>query len=300
MNNTGNIIHKGYSIVLDRLYPGCSITTVERLTGGVSADVYRLELLLTDGRTQPLVLRAHGATHSGHNAELEFQLLEALYNGGLSVPEPLLVDVSGELVPDPFLLMELVEGNTHIPEARLDQHVELMARSLSEIHTLPLAGLPELPRREEPWPELLQYLPEGDEWEALAQSLDDTELPAFEGTPQLLHGDFWPENLLWRDEQIVAVLDWEDTAIGDRYADVAAARVELRYLFGREVMERFCSAYARYLPIDRRRILLWQIYVAAAAQKYMGSWGLPEQREAHMRQEALASIREAGEELARC
>lgn len=298
MSNTGNIIHNGYTTALDRLYPGSSISTVERLTGGVSADVYRLDLSLPDGRVQPLVLRAHGATHSGHDAELEFQLLEALYNGGLSVPEPLLVDMSAELVPDPFLIMKFVEGNTHIPEARLDQHVELMAQALTRIHTLPLTGLPDLPKREEPWPELLQYLPEGDEWEALAKRLHDAELPAFEGAPQLLHGDFWPENLLWQDEQIVAVLDWEDAALGDRYADVAAARVELRYLFGQEVMERFSTAYARYLPIDRRRILLWQIYVAAAAQKYMGSWGLPEEREARMRREALASIREAAEELA--
>jgi aminoglycoside phosphotransferase (APT) family kinase protein len=39
----------------------------------------------------------------------------------------------------------------------------------------------------------------------------------------LLHGDFWPGNALWRDGALVAILDWEDAAIGDPLADVANA-----------------------------------------------------------------------------
>ena len=27
--------------------------------------------------------------------------------------------------------------------------------------------------------------------------------------PVLLHGDFWPGNILWRDGRLVAVIDWE-------------------------------------------------------------------------------------------
>ena len=62
-------------------------------------------------------------------------------------------------------------------------------------------------------------------------------------------------------------------------------------------MQQFTDAYARHRPIDDQRLALWQIYTAAAAQCFMGGWGLDAQLEAHMRREALASIREAGDAL---
>jgi aminoglycoside phosphotransferase (APT) family kinase protein len=117
------------------------------------------------------------------------------------------------------------------------------------------------------------------------------------GSPKLLHGDFWPENLLWQQGAVAAVVDWEDAALGDPLSDVAASRVELRYKFGKGSMRRFTEAYAKHHKVDRARLALWQVYVAAAAQRYMGGWGLDPALEAHMRAEALVSIREAGDEL---
>jgi aminoglycoside phosphotransferase (APT) family kinase protein len=290
-------IHDGYVDVLSDQFAGSRLMSVQRLTGGVSADVYRLDLAFDDEEASPVVLRIHGDTHSGHDAELEFQLLKVLYKGDVPVPEPLLVDTSAERVPDPFLIMRFIDGSTHVPQEYLEQRIETMAETLAQIHTLPLVGLPELPIRNEPWPEFLDYLPDGEEWQQLGERLGELKLPRFDDTSALLHGDFWPENLLWRDGQIAAVLDWEDSAVGDRHADLAAARVELRYLFGREVMDQFSAAYARHLPLNHERLMLWQIYVAAAAQKYMHYWNLPDEREAHMREQALASVREAFDEL---
>jgi aminoglycoside phosphotransferase (APT) family kinase protein len=31
----------------------------------------------------------------------------------------------------------------------------------------------------------------------------------------LLHGDYWPGNILWRDGTIEAVVDWEEAQFGD-------------------------------------------------------------------------------------
>ena len=59
-------------------------------------------------------------------------------------------------------------------------------------------------------------------------------------------------------------------------------------------MTRFSAAYAKYRAIDIERLALWQIYVAAAAQKYMSLWGLAPARESHIRQQALLSIKDAG------
>ena len=58
----------------------------------------------------------------------------------------------------------------------------------------------------------------------------------------LLHGDFWPGNILWRDGQIVGVIDWEDAAFGDPLADIANTRLELLWAFGVEAMRQFHSS----------------------------------------------------------
>lgn len=286
-----------YASVATRLIPGAKVQTVERLTGGVSADVYRLDLKLVDGTTTSLVLRSHGASHSGHSAELEYQLLQALYRSGVPVPEPLLVDVTGSLLPDPFLVMSFVEGTTAIPAEREGQCIGLMADELAKIHELPTTNLPTLPVRNDPLPEVFDFLPEGREWEGLRAHLHTLTDTGYVGSPKLLHGDFWPENLLWQSGSVVAILDWEDAAVGDPLSDVACCRVELRYKFGKTSMQRFTQAYARHREVDAWRLALWQVYVAAAAQRFMGEWGLPEAQEAQMRKEALASIREAGSVL---
>jgi aminoglycoside phosphotransferase (APT) family kinase protein len=64
----------------------------------------------------------------------------------------------------------------------------------------------------------------------------------------LLHGDFWPGNVLWEDGRLVAVLDWEDAAIGDPLADVANARLELLWAGGAEAKEEFTRRYRSLVP----------------------------------------------------
>ena len=288
-----------YADVVSHLYPGAVLESAHRLIGGVSADVHRLNLTLVDGHETSVVLRAHGATHSGHDAELEYRLLRALFRNGVPVPEPLLVDTSGAVLPDPFLILEFVEGTSAIPAAEEQQYIDVMASTLADIHASPTAELPGLPARVDPLPEVFDFLPEGEEWSELRACLATLTDTTYRETPKLLHGDFWPENLLWRNGAIAAILDWEDAALGDPLSDVAVARVELRYLFGKAGMQRFTNAYAQFGERDLRRLALWQVYVAAAAQRFMGTWGLPPAREAHMRTEALASIREAADELMR-
>jgi len=213
-----------------------------RLAGGVSADVYRLDVVLANGGTASLVLRVHGASHSGHSAEIEYLLLQALYRRGVPVPEPLLVDASGYLLADPFLVMSFVDGTSSVPVAREGRYIDVMAAVLAQIHALPTAGLPALPTRSDPLPEVLDYLPDGAEWEELRAHLRSLTDTAYGEAPKLLHGDFWPENLLWKNGSVEAILDWEDSALGDPLSDVACCRLELRYKLGPAAMQRFTDA----------------------------------------------------------
>ena len=178
------------------------------------------------------MLRVHGASHSGHPADLEYRLLRALYQHGELVPEPLLVDVSGDVLADPFLVMAFVEGTSDVPVARLSHYLDAMANMLANIHTVPTTILPKLPVRVDPVPELMDYLPTNDkEWLNLRAYLRSLSDSSYLKSPELLHGDFWPLNILWQHDAIVAVIDWEDAAIGDPLSDVACCLLELRYRF---------------------------------------------------------------------
>lgn len=276
-------------------FPEGELVGWQKLTGGVSADVYRLDLARPGG-IQSTVLRIHGATHSGHPAELEFALLQWLQQSGLKVAAPLACDVSGEVIEQHYLLLAFVEGSTAVAPAESDQAIEKMAAALRKIHKLSVNELPELPKRLEPIPGALEYLPEGNGFHHLRNLLANFH-SKFMGPVVLLHGDFWPENVMWSQGNISAVLDWEDAALGDALSDVACTMLELRYLYGAAGANRFLAAYSQGKAIDDERLALWQIHVAAAAQKYMGQWGLPADKEAHMRSTALTVIHEAAQYL---
>lgn len=276
---------------------GAVLTRAARLEGGVSADVFRLDLEHPVGHAQQVVLRVHGETHGGHSAALEYTLLQAVRAQGLPVPEALFVDSGGDLLGFPAVVIAFVEGQSGVPDELGEDCVLPMARMLKRIHQPVPRDFPELPARLNPLPELFEFFPEEPEWAELATYLRGLDVADYTGQLCLLHGDFWPENILWQNAEIAAVLDWEDAAVGDPLSDLASARVELRYLFGKSVMDRFAQAYAGTTELDLERLALWQIYVAAAADRYMGQWRLPPERESRMRREARASISEAGSYL---
>lgn len=269
----------------------------EKLTGGVAAEVYRLELSTSDGSIRQVVLRVHGADYPGHSAKLEFELLNALHLSGLPVPKPIAVDANLRIIQHPYVLMDFIEGSSQIPKNKAETFIGKIASVMAEIHTTDISSLPELPRRIDPLPELFDFLSHDDAAQDLQSKLGQLKSTAFKGSNALLHGDLWPENLIWRASEIAAILDWEDAAIGDPMSDVACTALELRYLYGVWGMNQFKQAYSTLANIDPYRFTLWQAYVAAGALRYMGEWGLEPKREAHMRKTALTSLAEADQLL---
>jgi len=282
--------------LMEAHFPESTVTGIERLTGGVSADVHRIDLD-DGGAPRSVVVREHGERHGGHSASTEFALLQALHESGVLVPRPLAIDISKTISEHDCLVIEYIPGDSGFPRAEVSNYLAQAADALAGIHERGLPGLPALPERLEPLPEVFDYWPEGEESQPLKRFLQQHDWPLFSGAHSLLHGDFWPENLLWKEGELSAVLDWEDAAVGDPLSDLAASRVEFRYQFGREGMQTFTAAYSRHRTIDSTRLALWQIFVAAAGQHFMGDWGLPVERVQHMRRVALSAIKEAGEAL---
>ena len=275
------------------VWPGAALRSARRLTGGVSAQVYALEVAHSSGALAQVVVREHSSVESHYTAELEFLLLKALHSLDLPVPQPILFDAGCTLAANPFVIMTAIPGSSVIPTGEAFEYIDEMASQLFRIHQAPIQNLPTLPSRLDPLPEVFEYLPTAAEWGGLKARLRALTDTGFKGAPCLLHGDYWAQNLLWEQGRITGVLYWEDAAIGDPLSDVAGASVELRYLFGREGMQRFIAAYSALSSVDPTRLALWQVYVAAAAQHFMSTWQLAPEREARMRQQALATLEES-------
>ena len=97
-----------------------------------------------------------------------------------------------------------------------------------------------------------------------------------------MHGDFAPENLLVRDGRITAVVDWEQSRIGDVAFDLAGMMydIELGSKAGPPVLAALYRAIDSRVPVDA-----WRLYTHINAVRY-ASWALGTEMEA----DVLATI----------
>lgn len=249
--------------LVERLAPGARVERSWPLTGGVSAVVVAVSFTRGDGVRERVVVRRQ----AGHDWKAgadggvapQYELLVELHAQGLPVARPRLC-----ASPD-ILVLDFVDGATDLPPDPGGAMADVLAR----IHAAGLASLPTLPAREDPLPALLERFPDAP---GLAAALSGRG--PWRGPAALLHGDFWPGNLLWREGEIVAVLDWEDAAVGDPLSDLACARVELECAAGEAVARAFTEHYLRRTGLDAARLPMWDLYVSTAALDSMDRWGL--------------------------
>lgn len=259
-----------------RAFPGARVQKAAPLTGGVSARVTEIVLVLDDGSERALVARTLRENAFKEDARsdvaLEHAILDAARAAGVPVPRAIASDRA-------TLLMERVVGTSALP----DDPAPAMADALTRLHAIdPAPFVSTLPAREDPLAPLLEWCAaDVDVVRALARARDDDALA---GSPAcLLHGDFWPGNLLWKDGALAAVLDFEDAAIGDPLSDLACARAELSVALvdddarrARVVAAFTARVFARGENDTRgaRGLAIWDLYVATGALRAMDQWGL--------------------------
>ena len=285
--------------VLNSFVPGLKLIHFEPLTGGVSSEVFLIEAKQNKTKIK-LVLRYEGGMPSKIDITNEFNLLQALANTNIPSAEPLFIDTSCKILDKPFMLLSFMEGDIIIPNTDNLDLITKMADQLRCIHSINPALLPDLPIQIDPIEGLLKYLPKGDEWMEIRNYLSSLKNTAFEGQRVFLHGDFWPGNILWAKDQIVAVIDWDYAAIGDPISDLAVSSLEMRYEFGKEGMNQLCEAYLKHSMIDNSRFSLWLISIASSTLHFINQWNLSEAKKNLIKSEALLTIQEESQSLLNC
>jgi aminoglycoside phosphotransferase (APT) family kinase protein len=292
---------------LERLLGG-RLVDARKLTGGSSADVHVLDIGTMAGPLRRAVFRQHAADFKGHLDSVtakEYGVLTTLHARGFAVPEPYLLH-GGSHEAAPYLIMEWIDGEPNVAVTQLRDALEQMAAFLVQLHALPVEALAvaELTALEDPVEALPAYLPATETGDRLRAILAADTGDRVENPPVLVHGDFWPGNVLWQGGRLVAVIDWEAAAIGDPSADLACARVELLCQYGDEAMDHFTD---RYLAIAQANgtalrldsLALWEVYVSASALATMHRWGLDPDDETRRRSHTTKFFERAASELLR-
>ncbi|HEV2653324.1 MAG TPA: phosphotransferase, partial [Ktedonobacteraceae bacterium] len=254
--------------VVQKMDPQSTLLRTWKLKGGVSAQITALEMKRADGQTEKMIVRQYGERDlkdNPHIAADEFKLLHLLHPIGITAPIPYHLDQSGEIFSKPYIVIEYIEGETKFTSSSIQSLLLQLAIHLSRIHQIdgsqPCVSF--LPKIEKRHAQKLRERPK-DVDEALDEGRIRDVLEAVWPIPQrnalaLLHGDFWPGNVLWKDGQLVAIIDWEDAALGDPLADVANSRLEILWAFGGDAMQRFTQQYQSVTTIDFTHLPYWDL-----------------------------------------
>jgi aminoglycoside phosphotransferase (APT) family kinase protein len=279
--------------LIHEVAPGSRLRSLERLTGGVSAELTALELELPDGIIEKVVVRCYGERDLAQNPDVatdEYRLLEILQLTSIPVPRPRLVDAQGHLMSRPCLVIDYIDGSTESAPDEVEPLIDRLSEVLSEIHSIDpgQVDLSFLPRATGAFDRVIAKTSEAPDETLSERQIRDALASVWPmvqvNASTLLHGDCWPGNVLWRDGDLVAVVDWEDAAVGDPLVDLANARLEALWLYGPEAMKRFTDQYLNTNPIDLGNLPYWDLCVALRPVSQLAGWGLEPETEQLMRE----------------
>ena len=218
------------------------IEGLDRVNFGHSAEMMMLDVVTRRGdqqTRQPVVLRLRPrppALLEPYDLARQFRILRALRDTAVRVPGALWLEDTGEVLGQPFFVMERAAGDVYemqAPDAGDDTVVRMcqsLAEQIAAIHSVDLAqtGLDTLDDGNDHLDRELGH------WTAEMNRVKRGPLPALErlhralleSKPErcpsitLVHGDAKPGNFAFTGGEVSAVFDWEMTTVGDPLTDI--------------------------------------------------------------------------------
>jgi aminoglycoside phosphotransferase (APT) family kinase protein len=224
--------------------PTLEIGSIKAITGGGSKKTLIVALHNAHHLPNTVVIRADQASGVVESTVSdEYQLIEKLYAEGLPVPQPFASETDASIIGAPFVVVSCIEGRN------IGDHVDVyepsrsfgigLARAMGKMHRIPseqfgdkIVGSKtttlervhqDIASFETVWrnsghPSIALEM--GYAW--LKQHLQFSE-----GRRALNHCDLACHNMLAKDGELIAILDWETTIIGNPAHDLAYAYVQV-------------------------------------------------------------------------
>jgi len=268
---------------------------VRQFRGGQSNPTYYIET-----SSKPLVLRRKPPGHllpSAHAVEREYQVITALRESGVPVPDTHLLCEDPTVIGTPFFVMEYVDGypmsDATLPDRAPEDRRAIYASMidvLARLHSVDwrAAGLADYGKPGNYVARQVHRLTgqyrasETERIDAMERLIEwlPTHIPA-DSAAAIVHGDYRPGNLLLHpaEPHVAAVIDWELSTIGHPLVDLGHHALLFRTGpedFGafadrtrpagipseEEHLERYCRITGRSSLPD------WDFYVAFAMFRF--------------------------------
>jgi len=260
--------------LLATIAPGSAPLSVGALPASASNHTHVLDARAADGAAFRVVVRRYavfGDYDRGAKARREFATLQDLHARGMAVPRPLLLDDAGAILGDPGIVTAYVPGQHVTTPADPVAWARALADTLAGIHALrPADGLARVlldANAEVSWFARVRTVPAfmraHREGPAVWRTVRDGLRRLAPAPYRLVHLDYWSGNVLWDEGRIVAVIDWEEAALGDPGIDVAYARMDMVLLGLPDAAEVFLRAYEEATGRSVANLGFWQLVAAA-------------------------------------
>jgi aminoglycoside phosphotransferase (APT) family kinase protein len=203
------------------------ILDVRRLSVGHSRAMHRVE---TDGGT--FVVRVEQGGVFGSTSGEEFGIMRGLADAGYPVAPARWYEPTGEVLGQPFFVMDFVAGDELADERAMDESTAAdFVRVLADLHAVDWAAAGIDPEIVPDPPSEATHL-QIERWAGIYRAAAPTPIPLLEESaawlhryaPSLervsvVHGDAGPGNVVQANGSIVAVTDWEFAHLGDPAED---------------------------------------------------------------------------------
>jgi aminoglycoside phosphotransferase (APT) family kinase protein len=245
----------GFSPMIGEIAPGAAIRNVGPIGGGLASDTFAVDT--TAGDFVVKVFRPHRRAEALPEWD---RLTFAQRVSGVAVPEPVALDVHGRWFGAPALVMSRLPGRVDLTPTDLDGWLRQLAHALAAIHRTDATGAAGPLLGDPP----LGHWGIGD-WQRLESEWAPTALVDrcvaairrhrlwVNDTPALVHGDFHPGNIVWRNGTLTGVVDWSAARIGSRSFEFAQCRAGVALLFGMPGVRRLTEHYVGIVgttPVD--------------------------------------------------
>jgi aminoglycoside phosphotransferase (APT) family kinase protein len=269
--------------VREALAPGSEVVRVRPLHGGISSSVHLVRLKSPDGTHAAVVVRRYGEYWQRIDpaaCEREFRLLGVLAKNPLfPAPRPLLLDAEGGPFGAPTVVMTRLPGRPELAPRDLHGYLQQMAETLAALHRVPAEACDFLREQRAIVDRRLSTPAQTEDpleqaiWEAVL-----SEWPRISAEPDepraLVHGDYWPGNLLYRRGRLTGVVDWEQPRVGDPDKDVATCCADLWVLFGQPAADTFVALYESAAGRKPNNMRFWQLLNSTDAVPQMREWAV--------------------------
>ncbi len=273
-------VEQQFEKLMQKIAPQAKLLRVWPLAGGISAQMNAVELQHPDGHIEKMIVRQfsqHTIQSDSLAAQNQFKLLQTIQVLGLATPKPIYFDPASNLLGAPCLVIEYIPGKIDFAPSNLQSSMHQFACQLSKIHNITAANvdLSFLYRRSNRCVEMSKVgngrINATMQESRIRSVLSSVGKLTRENTAVLLHGDYWPGNVLWQDDTLVAVIDWEDATVGDPLIDLAISRLDLVWIFGIDAMQRFTQVYQFQMDIDYTNLPFWDLCAALRLIRLAGA-----------------------------